>query len=483
LKGQSTLRARAAVSARPHLQCAGACPGEVAGAGRATADVRRVFRGLRLQMWVIAAVLAAALVPPSLVEASTGSPTFGTNLGLFGSSGADQFVDDAATRAIFAGVPFIRVPMRDNLSDARLTDAMRAVAVTGATPVIVLDGPAHGTATALQTDQRLLGEIRSVFGAGTVYLELGNEEDLGGLSAQTYTNGWNAIVPTLRSQAPASYKFVGPVTHAANPTYLTYFAQHATPRPDALSWHEYTCSSSDSNDYCMTHIANWAVHVKATNDAVSSAIGTTLPFMITEWNMNPNPDPPTPDARYDDASFMRSWTSTALAQLEQLRGSGLIGAMQYLATGNVLRLVNADRTFSPEGQVWHDGLVASSTPPAAPAPAPIPPTPPPAAPSTPAVKAHAAVRVRRATVHGTRIQLALAVPADLGGTARITYLTRRRDSFHSTRHSVTRRPKGGRVTASITVRRHVRVGHTVTLRLSGDDHYEPLVSTLRLHRT
>src|SRR4051794_8723598 len=91
----------------------------------------------------LAAPLAAALFAVPLCgvgHAAQASPVYGINLGLFGDTGADQVVDDPATQAIFRGlgVPFVRVPMREGLTDARLVTAMRAVSAIGAAPVIIM---------------------------------------------------------------------------------------------------------------------------------------------------------------------------------------------------------------------------------------------------------------------------------------------------------------------------------------------------------
>jgi len=150
----------------------------------------------------------------------------------------------------------------------------------------------HGAtdANALADDLHLLGLIQSVFGAGPVYIEFGNEEDLAGVDVTRYSDAWNQVVPQLKTQAP-TYKFIGPVTYTYNPAYVAAFDKHANPRPDFNSWHEYVCNPTNTDSYCMEHINNWNTHIALTNDAVKAAIGTTLPFMITEWNLDPQQDP------------------------------------------------------------------------------------------------------------------------------------------------------------------------------------------------
>jgi hypothetical protein len=118
----------------------------------------------------------------------------------------------------------------------------------------------------------------------------------------------------------------------------------------------------------MTHIANWATHFQQTNADVHAAIGTTLPIMITEFNLDPNLDP-----RYSHAAFIQPWVHAALAELQQLRGQGLIGAMYYTATDNGMDLVSPANAFTAEGQQWRSDLLAA-TPTPSPAPAPPPAT-------------------------------------------------------------------------------------------------------------
>ena len=52
--------------------------------------------------------------------------------------------------------------------------------------------------------------LRSVFGERRVYLEYGDEPDLAGVDAASYTAGWNQVIPELKRIAPAAYQFVGP---------------------------------------------------------------------------------------------------------------------------------------------------------------------------------------------------------------------------------------------------------------------------------
>ncbi len=308
---------------------------------------------------VLLCVAAALTIVIPIAASSSRSPStiYGINLSMYGPGAPDQFVDDPATRALFASlaVPFVRVPIRPGVPDQRLLAAMRSVSASGATPVIILHGPAVPGALAI--DIHLLGLVKSVFGSRTVYLEFGNEEDDSGISAQAYTAAWNMIIPELRARSARSYRYGGPVAYDDDLPYIRYFVRHAVPRPNFLSWHEYVCGPQNTDRYCDTHIARWAAHFKATNALVRRTIHTTLPIMITEWNLDANSDP-----RYADRAFIGPWITAALRELMQLRSHGLIGAMYYTATSNQNDLINQNRSFTPAGLAWRRAALRAGNP-------------------------------------------------------------------------------------------------------------------------
>lgn len=320
-------------------------------------------------------------------HAMTGVPPmiYGTNMSLFDTH--DQIVNNASTQQLLKqmGMPIIRMPYRRNLSDDTEMQALRAIKSIGAAPLVIVQGATD--ANALADDLRQISVIQQVFGASTVYIEFGNEEDLAGVDVARYTTAWNAIVPRLKAQAP-SYKFIGPVNFQYNPTYIATFDRAASPRPDFNSWHEYVCNTGNPDSYCMAHIANWATHVQATNSAVRAAIGTTLPFMITEWNLDPNQDP-----RYGNAAFIQAWMASALRMLAAQASSGLVAAMQYCATNNQgFNLIDGNAHLTPQGQTLaqqlaqaaSDGQASGATPAPPVAPTSAPTLTPPSQPTAPA---------------------------------------------------------------------------------------------------
>lgn len=291
----------------------------------------------------------------------TATPTSGTapasahlirsvNDSLFDAS--DQLMNDPTTQAILRqhGTPLIRMPFRDSLSDAQDLQALNAIKNAGAAPLVIVHGAC--VSDPYTPDNHWLSLVTQVFGSGPVYVEYGNEEDLScnggaGVSATTYQASWNSVVPLLKANYP-TYKFIGPVNFQANPTYIATFVNGANPQPDFISWHEYTCSSTDSNSTCLGNISHWATHVANTNAAVQSAIGHTIPIMITEWNLDPQSD-----SRYSDQAFIQQWTTTALNELSSLTGSGVYAAFLYTSESHpIFQLIDSSDNLTYQGQVF-----------------------------------------------------------------------------------------------------------------------------------
>jgi hypothetical protein len=278
--------------------------------------------------------------------------TFGTNLALYDST--DQVLTNPASQLLLkrARVPIIRMPFRSREGDIWELQGLRAIQYIGAIPIVIVHGPADPYA--LADDRRLIALVHSVFGNAPVYVEFGNEPELAGTDAGRYAASWNAVVPELKAMAP-TYRFVGPAISSADPDYLATFDRLASPRPDANSWHEYVCRPYDPDEYCMTHLDDWIAHVVAINRAVRSAVGATVPAMITEWNLDASPD-----ARFGNPSFMRAWTARAVQSLAAARARGLVAAMQYCVTNSeAYNLVDASGTLSPEGRIFFQSLARS----------------------------------------------------------------------------------------------------------------------------
>ena len=278
---------------------------------------------------------------PPINNGSVSPLIFGTNLSLFDSN--DQVLTSAATRNALQQMHFriIRMLVRTSLSNATEIQAAQAIKSIGAYALVVLRGAVD--ANVLDDDTRLVNDMNNVFGNTVVFYEYGNEEDLLGVNVNRYTDSWNTIVPQLKRIA-LNGQFIGPVNYHYDGDYLTTFLQHANPRPDEVSWHEYSCDDSWSNDTCISHIDHWTTHISDARNAMTATIGTALPIMITEWNYAPNAN--AGDGKINDSSFMTTWTTRAL---ETLAANRVFASMQYACTNSVYAVVRGNGTPTAQG--------------------------------------------------------------------------------------------------------------------------------------
>lgn len=285
---------------------------------------------------------------PISVPVTNGSHLLlGTNLNL---NGSDQVLEDADTRTALQQmhVGLLRIPVRAPLDLPTVTQAAQIAKSMGAVPLVILQGDkGDAGAKALDNDTSVIKAMNNIFGSGVVYYEYGNEYDFfNKLTAQDYTASWNSLIPQLK-KLPLNGRFVGPVNYQYNGSYLQYFLQNANPRPEAVSWHEYTCASDWSNDLCMSHLDNWTVHFNDARARMVSAIGTALPIMITEWNYTANPQ--SGDGKSDNDTFMTQWTTKAL---QTFAADGIFAAAQYSCTQYAAPLVDDNSKMTAQGIVF-----------------------------------------------------------------------------------------------------------------------------------
>ena len=296
---------------------------------------------------------------------------FGTNMGLFDSN--DQVLTSASTRSQLQAmhVRIIRMPIRSSLTEATEIQAAQAIKTLGAVPLVVLRGAVDPSV--LADDSRIVTDMNAIFGNSVVYYEYGNEEDLLGVDVNGYTASWNAVVPQLKRIALRG-QFVGPVNFQYDRTYLTTFLQNANPRPDEVSWHEYTCDDSWASSICISHIANWTNHFADARAAMQSVIGTALPIMITEWNYAPNAVPN--DGKNNDSAFMSTWTATAL---QTLAANGIFASMQYSCTNTAIPMITSGNAATAQGLTfsgqYQTMITGKQQPPSLPTPIPGTPQP------------------------------------------------------------------------------------------------------------
>ena len=241
---------------------------------------------------------------------------------------------------------------------------LAAVHDAGLQPLVILQGCAtKDPKQRFDNNLQLVAEAQQVFGADSrVFYEIGNENDLEcGMGPSGYVTMWNAMTSWLKRLAPNSW-FGGPVNFQQNPSYVAYVVHNATPKPDFVSWHEYTCNSADTADYCIQHIANWTTHITNTRGAISAGGDAVPPIMITEWNYAPDGGVTT-DNKHNDPTFMTQWTTTAL---QTLIANNVYASYQFNVS-DALPLIG-----SPQGAAFQSmyqqtfGGAATSTPGATP---------------------------------------------------------------------------------------------------------------------
>jgi hypothetical protein len=268
---------------------------------------------------------------------------FGSNIDLLANNSQLRKSEETRTALATMHLHIMRVLINNDADDTSVRQAAQYVKNLDATLLVVLQGPT--LANAQQNFQRIVRIVSQVFDQKAVYFEIGNEEDLMGTSVDHYVEIWNALVPGLK-QIASWANFVGPVTYHYDQQYLMSFLQKAQPRPNAVSWHEYSCDSSQSEKQCLDNIQKWGEHISAARDAMAKTLNTILPVMITEWNYAAN-------ARLDDgkagnAEFMRTWTMQAL---QILANNSVFAAMQFSAANSPAPLIDANNALTTQGTV------------------------------------------------------------------------------------------------------------------------------------
>lgn len=271
---------------------------------------------------------------------------FGTNLSLF--DGNDQVLNSSGARTMLSQMHtrIIRMPVRSSLSESVEVQAAQAIKDLGAIPLVILRGAVDEKVIA--DDMRMINDMNRIFGKSVVYYEYGNEEDLLGVDVNGYTASWNAVVPRLKHLA-LNGDFIGPVNYQYDRNYLVTFLQQANPRPNEISWHEYTCDDSWSDTLCISHIDRWTDHIADARAAMQSTIGTVLPIMITEWNYAPNAVPN--DGKNNDPAFMSTWTTKAL---QVLAANRVFASMQYSCTNTAIPLITSGGAATAQGLIFQN---------------------------------------------------------------------------------------------------------------------------------
>jgi hypothetical protein len=294
-------------------------------------------------------------LPESQPEPGAG-PARGINVTAFHTS--DHFMSDAALQGIIAnyGIPYLRVPISDFFNQTDNLKLLNAIKNAGARPEVIVHGNCPvGTGDTTRSNN-LLNLVDQVFPTGNYYVEYGNEEDLincsppgthtydHGQDASTYAGGWNRDVPMLKANHPRAL-FMGPVNFQYNGRYVETFLRNAVPRPDGVSWHEYECAPTNSDQTCLNHIARLSIRLDDYGTR-AAAVGYKPPVWITEWNLDSGAD-----SRYS-TSFIQTWTQQMLAKLESEITAGRIAVAEQYAMAESHPLFNSDNSLTLQGQAF-----------------------------------------------------------------------------------------------------------------------------------
>ena len=276
--------------------------------------------------WGIAQVTGAAYSPPPVRAALPGqqiwkdgasSLLFGTNDTYEWSTSNIETSPAIQNQLRAAGITLVRTFFPDNASDKVIDQRVATITQIGAECLGVITNPENTT-----FDEHLVAHL----GNRCQMYEFGNEPDYTNMSAQTYVQLWNTLIPQLRRINPHA-AFIGPVT--AGPQgqngYMHAFlegvaASHVL--PDAVSFHWYPCWQM-SRETCLGKAGDVYDAAVSVRQMVHDVLGKDLPVGITEWNYDPGNPPP---VYGDDPTFMTSFTNTVVADMVR---AGVAFACQF----------------------------------------------------------------------------------------------------------------------------------------------------------
>lgn len=347
---------------------------------------------------VVAAVAVMAigwhLLRPSKAATPPNPLIWGTNLAMDSSS--DQFLTSSgvvsATQGL--GVKLIRMPIRDQLTNSDYTTALNRIKQIGATPLLVVHGANYSGGDPYPKDSALLQLAKSIFPTQTVYVDFGNEEDLGSnaVSVQTYvsgTYGWNKEIPRFKQVTGTNFKYGGPVNYQYNEAYIKTFASTASPAPDYIVWHFYagSCGKNngtgqpDAQSKFLSSVDNWAAHLQQIGGDMSSIGHAGMPIFIDEWNYASDLGVAGSNSPClsTNTSFINQFYTKVFSTFVNAQQYGLTGSAEYeLVMGKDESLLDGSNARTPQGAIYASQF-QTYFPSGAPAPSPTPtPTPAPA---------------------------------------------------------------------------------------------------------
>lgn len=276
---------------------------------------------------------------------------FGTNLGQQGTRPSGVFSTPAIQQLIKnAGLQIMRIGNMAGQSNAFIDASLAAVQACGCQVLIVLD------LNNLAANEAVISYV----GTRCMIYEFGNEPDSvahGSLTGSQYYSLWSAQVPTLRTFAPNGTFFVGPVVTAGALSgsfisdWLTACAGvGGTTLPDAISWHEYPCTTTNKQATCNSRSTIFSSDVTTVDTVVRGILGHSLPYCVSEWSVSGGSNQ---QSYCLDPSFVTPWVYSAI---DNMVSAGLALACQFEAgtgEGNgQLDLIHATIPGFPPGPIF-----------------------------------------------------------------------------------------------------------------------------------
>ena len=245
----------------------------------------------------------------------------------------------------------------DTGSDSEILQRVQAIQNAGMQCMFMLGSV--GDLTWLEHVVTLLGSSCNIY-------EFGNENDntgYGGVGIANLTNDWNTAIPKLRAINPNA-KFGGPATMgvyyndgtvAPYSSGLEYFLAKTAAsgiRADFISYHDYPCPQSTSEQDCLT----WTPQAFATDQSVALGYeqqyyGTTVPTGISEYNFDPGTS--NLGAWANDDNFMFQWTETAINAFiaNHFAFATQFTSLNYSGYGG-LDMFDDSSPYAPKGQFY-----------------------------------------------------------------------------------------------------------------------------------
>lgn len=339
---------------------------------------------------VVAALAVMAigwhLLRPSKAATPPNPLVWGTNLAMDNSS--DQFLSNSGAAPALQGLhtQLVRMPIRDQLTTSDYTNALNKIKQMGATPLIIVHGANYnGHTDPYPSDSALLRLAKSIFPTQTVYVDFGNEEDLGGVSVSTYVSdvyGWNAEMPKFKQITGSNFKYGGPVGYQYNESYLKTFASTANPTPDYIVWHAYAGScghntgtgTPDSQSKLLASVDNWGVHLQQIGGDMASIGHKGMPIIIDEWNYASDLGVSGSNSPCwsNDQAFINQFFTKVFTTFVNAQQYGLIGSAEYEAfMGKDESMIVSGNSVTYQGAIFKSQFEAYF-PSGVPSPSPTP---------------------------------------------------------------------------------------------------------------